>query len=190
MDKPVVGQYIPMWKGSAGSGAERIYSVDGKWVKAGQALSTGHKIVGEDKSGNLVLNYHGVPVTIGMQGSHITTYNPATKPMWAGGGQMTTQEEQMYDAMKNQDGSFNDSMGGMHSSFEDAMKAYKSYYIADRSPLDRSINRLKKNFPDRNFGTYSDYQKATPEQQRAGFYIYNNETEDFTDFFKLNQETQ
>ena len=189
-DKPIAGQYMPMWRGSAGSGAERIYSVDGRWLKAGQSLSNGYKVVGEDKTGNLILGFHGVPVTIGMQGSHITPYNPVSKPMWTGGGQMTTQEENMYNAFKNEDGSFNDNMGGVHASFEDAMKAYKSYYVPNRNGIDSYIQKMRKQFPDRNFGTYSDYQNASPELKRQGFNVYNNETGDFTDNFKLNAEIQ
>jgi hypothetical protein len=189
-EKPVVGQYMPMWRGSAGSGAERIYSVDGRWVKGGQSLSSGHKIVGEDKSGNLILSFQGVPVTIGMQGSHIKPYIEESRPIWAGQGAMTTEEENLYNASKNSDGSFNDSMGGVHSTFSESMKHYQLYYVKDRKGIDDYILKMRNKSPDYNYGTYSDYQKASPEKQRQGYKVYNNETGDFTDFFKLNPEAQ
>lgn len=189
-DKPVVGQYMPMWRGAAGSGSERIYSIDGRWVKAGQSLSTGHKVVGEDKHGNLILGFHGVPVVIGMQGSHITPYTEQSAPLWQGKGQMTDQEQMMYDRFKNSDGSFNDSMGGVHNTLEEAQKAYRSYYVKDRAGIDSYIQKMRNQNPDVFYGTYSDYQNASPEMQRKGFNVYNNETGDFTDFFKRNPEMQ
>lgn len=73
----------PSWGGMTGSGADAMFSLGGRWLKAGQKTPQGHTIDSYDPStGFLGMSYEGVPlVPLKMRESVIQDY----KPMFTGG---------------------------------------------------------------------------------------------------------
>ena len=75
----------PEWTGMSGHGADTIYSVGGKWMKAGQTHPSGYTIGQYDpKSKALGMSIHGVNIPVGMKSSTIQNfeapYNPYEDP--------------------------------------------------------------------------------------------------------------
>lgn len=181
-------QMPPLWSGVAGQGNQKLYSLGGKWYPTGTTLSSGYKIVGDDGKGSLTLSWNGIPVKIGMQGSTIAPYTPQSGPMFMGadksaifgGGALTTAEEKWMNANSyTNDPTQAVSIEGMEPSI-----AHKTYNVIDRTGIDEFINKMRTEYPHVNFGTLDDYNKASPEQKRKGFQVWNNASGDFTDFFQ------
>jgi hypothetical protein len=75
----------PEWSGMSGQGADTLYSVGGKWMKAGQTHPSGYTIGQYDpKSKALGMSIHGVNIPVGMKSSTIQNfeapYNPYEDP--------------------------------------------------------------------------------------------------------------
>ena len=67
----------PSFAGMTGQGADAMYSVGGRWMKAGQKTANGYLINNYDpKSYTLGMSYQGVPVPVQMQTSIIPPYTP------------------------------------------------------------------------------------------------------------------
>jgi hypothetical protein len=67
----------PSFAGMTGQGADAMYSVGGRWMKAGQQTADGYLINSYDpKSYTLGMSYKGVPVPVQMQTSIIPPYTP------------------------------------------------------------------------------------------------------------------
>jgi hypothetical protein len=69
----------------SGQGADTIYSVGGKWLKAGQMHPSGYTVGQYDpKSKSLGMSIHGVNIPVGMKSSTIQNfevpYNPYEDP--------------------------------------------------------------------------------------------------------------
>ena len=82
----------------SGQGADTIYSVGGKWMKAGQTHPSGYTVGQYDpKSKSLGMSIHGVNIPVGMKSSTIqnfeTPYNPYEDPSFQLGDIMTATEK-------------------------------------------------------------------------------------------------
>jgi len=71
-------QNPPEWSGMTGQGAESMYSIGGRWMKAGQTHPSGFTVGQYDpKSKSLVMSIHGVNIPVGMKASSVLPYeNP------------------------------------------------------------------------------------------------------------------
>jgi hypothetical protein len=69
-------QLPPMWTGVAGQGSQQIFSLGGKWHKAGDIVGDGYKVVGMDANGGLALSWNGLPVSMKLQQGTVTPYTP------------------------------------------------------------------------------------------------------------------
>lgn len=77
-------QNPPEWSGMIGQGAESMYSVGGRWMKAGQTHPSGYTVGQYDpKSKSLGMSIHGVNIPIGMKAGTVkpmTSYeNPKAR---------------------------------------------------------------------------------------------------------------
>lgn len=71
----------PEWSGMSGQGADTIYSVGGKWMKAGQTHPSGYTIGQYDpKSKALGMSIHGVNIPVGMKSSTIQNFEAPPNP--------------------------------------------------------------------------------------------------------------
>ena len=67
----------PEWSGMTGQGADAMYSIGGKWMKAGQTHPSGYTVGEYDpKSKSLGMSVHGVNIPVGMKSSTILPYQP------------------------------------------------------------------------------------------------------------------
>lgn len=81
MDNTIFDKYgiprPPTFAGVVGSGPQAMYSLGGRWYRAGQKTPQGYLIDSYDpKSYTLGMSYDGVPVPVRIQGSSIPDYQP------------------------------------------------------------------------------------------------------------------
>lgn len=81
MDNAIFDRYgiprPPAFAGVVGSGPNAMYSLGGRWYKAGQKTAQGYLIDSYDpKSYTLGMSYGGVPVPVRIQGASIPDYQP------------------------------------------------------------------------------------------------------------------
>jgi hypothetical protein len=179
----------PSWGGLIGSGGNQMYSLGGRWLKAGQKTPQGHTIDSLDpETGFLNLSYQGVPLMpLKMRDAVVQDYVPA---FTQGGNSETEADDErmrlLFMPYKNPDGSFSVPTFGKQTfkSLEEAEEMVKTYGVKDRTGIDKFL----KSFKERNIagpmGTLSDFWNSTPEQQASGMKVFNNLTGDFTDMFK------
>jgi hypothetical protein len=71
----------PEWSGMAGQGADTLYSIGGKWMKAGQKHPSGYTVGQYDpKSKALGMSIHGVNIPVGMKSSTIQNFENPPDP--------------------------------------------------------------------------------------------------------------
>jgi hypothetical protein len=184
--KPSDAPIPPLWTGVAGQGNQKIYSLGGRWHPVGSKTQGGYQVVGDDGKENLILSWNGLPITVPMGKSSPTPYNPSQPtdgfnmaPKWMGGGAMSSTEEEHMLNNPYMDPTPPLSISGMDKDI-----VSKTYNVIDRTGIDEFIGRMRAENPDVNFGTLEDFQNATPEQRKKGFKVWNNASEDFTDFFQ------
>lgn len=88
-------QNPPEWSGMQGQGADAMYSVGGRWMKAGQAHPSGYTVKGYDpKTKALNMSIHGVDIPVGMKGATIL---PSSTPrsMALNEGTLSDADQQM-----------------------------------------------------------------------------------------------
>jgi len=85
-------QNPPEWSGMTGQGAESMYSIGGRWMKAGQTHPSGYTVGQYDpKSKSLGMSIHGVNIPVGMKASSVLSYeNP--RSMALNNGNMSDSE--------------------------------------------------------------------------------------------------
>ena len=70
------GITLPEFTGVAGSGANRLYSMNGKWYHSGQTTPEGYKIGDFNEKNNTVnMNVHGIDIPHQMNGSFVYDSN-------------------------------------------------------------------------------------------------------------------
>ena len=85
----------PVFSGMTGSGADAMFSVGGRWLKAGQKTPEGYLINNYDPNSYTIgLSYAGVPVPVQMQKSVIAPYVPSFVEPKSGVGSETESDEQ------------------------------------------------------------------------------------------------
>jgi hypothetical protein len=71
----------------SGQGADTLYSVDGRWMKAGQKHPSGYTIGQYDpKSKSLGMSIYGVNIPVNMQGASVQSFESPTNPYTSGAG--------------------------------------------------------------------------------------------------------
>jgi hypothetical protein len=71
----------PEWSGMAGQGADTMYSIGGKWMKAGQTHPSGYTVGQYDpKSKALGMSIYGVNIPVGMKSSTIQNFETPPDP--------------------------------------------------------------------------------------------------------------
>lgn len=83
-------QNPPEWSGMTGQGADTMYSIGGKWMKAGQTHPSGYTVGQYDpKSKALGMSIHGVNIPVGMKSGTVknfeTPVNPYNKTLFGAG---------------------------------------------------------------------------------------------------------
>ena len=181
----------PLWTGVAGQGNQKIYSLGGKWHSAGTTLPSGYTIVGDDGRGTLKMSWNGLPVNVAMQGSTIQPYTPPSAmpmaPAWMGGGALSSSEKLMADyyGLNNQNPIQPDPVEVEEEPSEEELK--QRYGVEDRTGIDEFLENMDKKKMKGNYGTYDDWLNSSIEKRREGFNVWNNETQDFTDFFQAKE---
>ena len=182
----------PSWGGMIGSGSEQMFSLGGRWLKAGQRSPQGHTIDSLDpKTGYLNISYQGVPLMpLKMRDSVIQDYVPAFTQ--DGGGETEKDKQrmmEMFQPVQNEDGSWSVPTFGKQTfkDLEEAMTMIETYGVQDRTGIDKFLKSFQ---PAKTgaYGTLADFWNSTPEQQAAGMKVFNNMTQDFTDTFKATVE--
>ena len=175
----------PSWGGMIGSGSEQMFSLGGRWLKAGQRSPQGHTIDSLDpKTGFLNLSYQGVPLMpLKMRDSVIQDYVPAFTQ--DGGGETEKDKQrmmEMFQPVQNEDGSWSVPTFGkqVFKDLEEAMDMVRTYGVIDRT----GVEAFMKSKTAGAFGTLSDFWNSTAEQKAAGMKVFNNDTGDFTDEFR------
>ena len=178
----------PSWGGMIGSGAGAMYSLGGRWLKAGQRSPQGHTIDSFDpNTGFLNISYQGVPLMpLKMRDSVVQDYVPAFIQNGSGETEADAKRmQELFNPIQNDDGSWSVPTFGKQTfkSLEEAQEMVKTYGVKDRTGIDKFLKSLKDKHTGA-MGTLSDFWNSTPEQQAAGMRVYNNLTGDFTDMFK------
>jgi hypothetical protein len=97
----------PSFAGMTGQGADAMYSVGGRWMKAGQKTSDGYLINSYDpKSYTLGMSYQGVPVPVQMKTGVIQPYTPQFVKESGGMTEADMEREQMQSNIINQANSY------------------------------------------------------------------------------------
>jgi hypothetical protein len=83
-------QNPPEWSGMTGQGADTMYSIGGKWMKAGQTHPSGYTVGQYDpKNKALGMSIHGVNIPVGMKSGTVkdfeTPANPYNKTLFGAG---------------------------------------------------------------------------------------------------------
>lgn len=175
----------PSWGGMIGSGSEQMFSLGGRWLKAGQRSPQGHTIDALDpKTGYLNISYQGVPLMpLKMRDAVVQDYVPA---FTQGGNGETDKDKQrlmeLFQPLQNKDGSWSVPHFGKRAfkDLEEAMEMIQTYGVGDRTGVDEFM----KSKSEGAYGTLSDFWNASAEQRASGMKVFNNKTGDFTDTFK------
>jgi len=128
----------PMWTGVAGQGKDQIFSLGGKWHKAGDSIEGGYTVHGLNKNGMLAVSWNGLPITLGMNQGTVTpmeTQQTAQKAITGsssifGGGDLSEQDKEM---LKNLEGTVQN----------DGVPDDRSYKSIDKNAMDRIRENVK-----------------------------------------------
>lgn len=177
-----------------GATAEGL-SVGGKWQKWGSDVGNGWKAQSYDGKGGIVFSQGGVNFVQPMGN------NMPRNDLGYRSSPMTPEEEKAlaikkaleleHTPVKGEDGSYSIPHFGnsVFGSLEEAERFKKNWAVTDRTGIDKFLKKSPKNDLGQRYGTLSDYFKATPEEQKAGFQVWNNEAQDFADYFQFADET-
>lgn len=130
----------PAFSGMTGQGADAMFSVGGRWMKAGQTTSNGYLINSYDpESYTLGMTYKGVPVPVQMQTSIIPPYTPQfVKEAKGEAGGMTEEDMKRMDMM-------NISIGLANSYLQDPSLSVPEGFVFDKSALENFKNNYFSN---------------------------------------------
>jgi hypothetical protein len=180
----------PSFAGMTGQGADAMYSVGGRWMKAGQKTSDGYLINSYDpKSYTLGMSYQGVPVPVQMQTSIIPPYTPQFVKESGG---MTEADQKRMDMMNN-------SIGMANSYLSDPTLDLPKEYSFDAKALENMKNNY---FSDKEKQIREDLIDvvsleqfkdiaSSPEAKSGLYYVPyqdNDGNVDFHEFFMENQQ--
>ena len=71
----------PEWSGMTGQGADTMYSIGGRWMKAGQTHPSGYTVGQYDpKSKSLGMSVHGVNIPVGMKAGTVKPMSSYENP--------------------------------------------------------------------------------------------------------------
>ena len=176
----------PSWGGMVGSGGSQMYSLGGRWLRAGQKTPQGHTIDSLDpNTGFLNLSYQGVPLMpLKMRDAIVQDYIPPYNG--SGGSGETEADEQrlmnLFEPVQNKDGTWSVPHFGkqVFKSLEEVKDMIRTYGVGDRTGVEAFMKTKKAG----EYGTLSDFFNSSVEQRAAGMKVFNNLTGDFTDNFK------
>lgn len=183
----------PSFSGMTGQGADAMFSVGGRWMKAGQTTSDGYLINSYDpKSYTLGMSYKGVPVPVQMQTSIIPPYTPQfIKETKGDAGGMTEEDLKRMEMM-------NSSIGMANSYLNDPTLDVPEGFMFDKS----AIENFKKNyFSNKERKAREDLVDivsldqfkeiaSSPEAQSGLYYVPYQDNDGNVDFHEFYMEGQ
>lgn len=154
-------QNPPEWSGMTGQGADTMYSIGGKWMKAGQTHPSGYTIGQYDpKSKALGMSIYGVNIPVGMKSGTVknfeTPVNPYEKTLFGKDG-----SAYVYDPMSdlNVDIPLSDEYLKLDSkTLSEKFKKLDS--------LRNKISEMSGQLSDADRFTYDEYIKLRDESRR------------------------
>lgn len=166
----------PSWGGMVGSGAGAMYSLGGRWLKAGQRSPQGHTIDSYDpKTGFLNISYQGVPLMpLKMRDAVVQDYVPEFTKSFMKNPYADTEHEQDYERLIN--------AGVPESAIQGILKPAK-YQGFTPDMMERIKKNMEgnKNFDYENNGIIplTEYERIVKEgQAKKGIYVIPYKTED------------
>jgi hypothetical protein len=135
----------PKWTGMTGTGADAMYSIGGKWLKAGQKHPSGYTVGQYDpKSKALGMSIYGVNIPIGMQSSTVQNfeapYNPYEDP--------SINLTEIMDKTKSQRDQFAKSKATLSDFEQQQAKAEPDF---ENTPLEKIAEHEKYNIGEDSF---------------------------------------
>ena len=165
----------PSWGGMTGSGADAMFSLGGRWLKAGQKTPQGHTIDSYDpKTGFLGMSYAGVPLMpLKMRDTVVQDYKP-----------LFTKEQQLDTYLTQAEF---DAFQGAQSAIEDPTMQVdfdiKPYQGFNKEQMEQIKNNVLAN-PNINYKnngvvSFDEYQNLVKgNKAQEGIYIVPYNTED------------
>jgi hypothetical protein len=162
----------PVFSGVVGTGADAMYSVGGKWLKAGQKTSDGYLINNYDpKSYTLGMDYAGVPVPVSLQKSVVAPYQPQFMQQHKGESDADIERLRAMGVPDDQIESI------LNPTVTHAFDGDQSKFMGfDKKALDNIRENIKNN-PRVNYDhngvvSYEEYQKLIQDNKaKEGLYL-------------------
>ena len=144
----------PEWTGMSGQGADTMYSVGGKWLKAGQKHPSGYTVGQYDpKSKALGMSIYGVNLPVGMKSSTIQNfeapYNPYEDPSLMLFADKSKQLMTLRDKISKMKGSMSDEDQKVLNQYTELNKQDEPDF--GNMPLDKIAEHQKYNVGDESF---------------------------------------
>lgn len=183
----------PVFSGMTGQGADAMYSVGGRWMKAGQTTANGYLINSYDpNSYTLGMTYKGVPVPVQMQTSIIPPYTPQfIKEANGGAGGISEQDlkrmEDMNKALGMANSYLNDPSFEIPEGFsfdKSAVEQFKNNYFSNKERKKR--NDLVDIVPLEQFREIA----SSPDAQSGLYYVPYQDNDGNVDFHEFYMEGQ
>lgn len=183
----------PTFSGMTGQGADAMFSVGGRWMKAGQTTADGYLINSYDpKSYTLGMTYKGVPVPVQMQTSIITPYTPQfVKEAKPDAGGMTEEDSKRMEFINNSIGMANSYLNDPSleipegfSFDKSAVDLFKKNYFSNK---EREVN---KNLVD--IVSLEQFKEiaSRPDAQKGLYYVPYQDNDGNVDFHEFYMEGQ
>ena len=182
----------PSFAGMNGQGPDAMYSVGGRWMKAGQTTSDGYLINSYDpKSYTLGMSYQGVPVPVQMRAGTIQPYTPEFVKQSGGMTEAEIEREQQMSSLINNANSYLN---------DPTLELPKPYAFSNEI-----LNKMRQNyFGNKERKVVKDLvdvvsleqfknMASSPDAKKGLYYVpYQSDdgNVDFHDFYMAGQETE
>lgn len=191
-------QNPPEWSGMTGQGANTMYSIGGKWMKAGQTHPSGYTVGQYDpKNKALGMSIHGVNIPVGMKSGTVknfeTPVNPYSKTLFgAGAGAGSYVNDPLLDMSKQYSGE-DGNQSNVTFDLEEMLKSPE--YALSKAMMEKirknSLNNgYLSDYDQKNIITLDEYvkrQKSGKLEDNAKYYIPKTDGE--MEVFSTKQQT-
>jgi hypothetical protein len=166
----------PSWGGMIGSGSEQMFSLGGRWLKAGQRSPQGHTIDSFDpKTGFLNLSYQGVPLMpLKMRNSVVQDYKPEFIKQFNSNPYADTEHEKDFERLKAAGASEEQIQGILNP------EKYQGFTPSMMEKIRKNMYDNKKlDYENNGIVSFEEYQNAvTSGKAKEGVYVVPYQTND------------